>query len=276
MEHLSMIINCKTSADMWEMLVCIHEQVSAESSFMMIQQFVDHKFNKGDSIASHVAKIEMMAQNLEDIGQKISEEQIISKMITSLPSEYRHVLIAWKSMPSEQKTKKTLIMRVFEEEAMNKMIQNRESEETDSALLVRNRRDDHKRADTESKNNSERIKELKRRSRCHSCGEIGHWWQDNVCSKKDIKRYGQRGPETSKSTARVVESRDTAALVTQSMIRTPLSEAFLAQNNNEEVWYADAGATEHMSDNRATFINFQEIPKGTWPVVIANEQNMWV
>ena len=31
-----------------------------------------------------------------------------------------------------------------------------------------------------------------------------------------------------------------------------------------------------MSDNRATFINFKEIPKGTWPVAIANEQSLWV
>ena len=93
-EHLAMIINHKTSAEMWERLVCIHEQVSAESSFMLIQQFVDYKYNKGDSIAVHVAKIETMAQNLEDIGQKMSDEQIISKLITSLPSEYRHVLTA--------------------------------------------------------------------------------------------------------------------------------------------------------------------------------------
>lgn len=86
MEHLIMIINCKTSAEMWERLVCIHEQVYAESMFMLIQQFVDYKFCKGDSIATHVAKIKMMAQNLEDIGPKMSEEQIINKLITSLPN----------------------------------------------------------------------------------------------------------------------------------------------------------------------------------------------
>jgi hypothetical protein len=61
----------------------------------------------------------MMAQNLEDIGQLMSENQIISKMITSLPSEYRHVLTAWKSMPADQKTRKTLILRVFEEDNQN-------------------------------------------------------------------------------------------------------------------------------------------------------------
>ena len=31
-----------------------------------------------------------------------------------------------------------------------------------------------------------------------------------------------------------------------------------------------------MSDNRAAFINFKEIQKGTWPVAIANEQSLWV
>ena len=112
----------------------------------------------------------MMAQNLEDIGQPMSENQIISKLITSLPSEYRHVLTAWKSMPADKKTKKILILRVFEEEAMNKIIKERKNNEADSALLVRNnRRDEQVRAD-----NNERIKELKKKSRCHSCGKIGH------------------------------------------------------------------------------------------------------
>lgn len=272
MEHLSMIVNCKTSTEMWERLVSIHEQVSKESMFMMIQQFIDYKYCKGDNIASHIAKIEMMAQNLEDIGQPMSENQIISKMITSLPSEYRHVLSAWKSMPTDQKTRKTLILRVFEEEAMNKIIKEREHNETNSALLVRNnRRDDQARAE-----NNERIQELKKKSRCHNCGEMEHWWQDNVCSRKNERRFGHRGPGTSKSTARVSESKDSVALVTQSFLQIPLSEAFIAQNNGEEIWYADAGATEHMSDNRVAFINFKEISKGSWLVAIANEQNLWV
>lgn len=168
-------------------------------------------------------------------------------------------------------------MRVFEEEAMNKMLRTRKSEETDSALLVCNRRgDEHRRPDTDSRYNSERIKEMEKKSICHGCGEIGHWWQDDICSRRDNKRYNHKGPETSKSAARVIKSKDTVALVTQSMLQAPLSEALLAKDNNEEVWYADAGATEHMSDNRAAFINFKEIPKGTWPVAIANELSLWV
>ena len=69
---------------------------------------------------------------------------------------------------------------------------------------------------------------------------------------------------------------DTAALVTQSILQAPFSEALLVKDSSEEVWYANVGATEHMSNNRAAFINFKEIPKGTWPVAIANEQSLWV
>ena len=98
----------------------------------------------------------------------------------------------------------------FEEEAMNKIINERENNEADNALLVRNnKRDEQVRAD-----NNERIKKLKKESRCHSCGEIGHWWQDDVCSKKTDKKFGQRGPGNSRSTARMSESKDSTALVT--------------------------------------------------------------
>lgn len=68
-----MIINCKTSAEMWERLICIYEQVSAESMFMLIQHFVDYKLCKGYSIATHVAKIEMMAHNLEKLTEDVRE-----------------------------------------------------------------------------------------------------------------------------------------------------------------------------------------------------------
>lgn len=68
---------------------------------MMIEQFVDYKLCKGDKIPTHVAKIKMMAQNLGDIGHKLSKEQIISKIITSLPSECEHVFTAWKNMPTD-------------------------------------------------------------------------------------------------------------------------------------------------------------------------------
>ena len=72
-------------------------------------------YHRGDSVANHIAKIGTMAQNLlvEDVGLKFSEEQIISKIITSLPSDYCHVLTARKSIPDPHRIRKTLILGVL-------------------------------------------------------------------------------------------------------------------------------------------------------------------
>ena len=74
------------------------------------------------------------------------------------------------------------------------MMKIRENAEIDNALLVRNMIDESRRTGTKSRYNSECIKEMKKKSRCHGYGEIGHWWQDDVCTRKEVKRYGQRGP----------------------------------------------------------------------------------
>lgn len=52
-------------------------------------------------------------------------------------------------------------------------------------------------------------------------------------------------------------------LVTQSMLHTPLLEALIAKDNNEEVWYVDMETTNYMLDNRFVFTNFKEVTKGT-------------
>lgn len=46
-------------------------KLSSPYTSMLIQQFIDYKLCKEDNIATHVAIIELMAQNLEDIGWKL-------------------------------------------------------------------------------------------------------------------------------------------------------------------------------------------------------------
>lgn len=67
-------------------------------------------------------------------------------------------------------------------------------------------------------------------------------------------------------------------LVAQSMLHTPLSEASIAKDNNEEIWYVDVKTTNHMLDNRFVFTNFKEVTKGTWLMVNGYCQriDLWV
>lgn len=116
------------------------------------------------------------------------------------------------------------------------MLNIRENGENDGALFVRNMIEEHRRTDTENMYNNERIKDLKKKSRCHNCRGLEHWWQDNVCSRLEKKQYKQRIPkESSNSATKLTESRDTMALVTQPILLTSISEAVFAQHNNQEV-----------------------------------------
>lgn len=73
-EHLDIIAHRKTSADMSERLLTLHEQVSSESILLLIQNFVDYKYQPGDSMAGHIAKVDRLAPAFENAGQNFSEE----------------------------------------------------------------------------------------------------------------------------------------------------------------------------------------------------------
>jgi hypothetical protein len=38
----------------------------------------------------------------------------------------------------------------------------------------------------------------------------------------------------------------------------------------------DGGATEHMTDCLDWFVLLEEVPNGRWPVMIADNQKLWV
>lgn len=119
-----MLVTCKTARDMWDRLTSIYEQFSEKSLFLLMQRFFIYEYPAGDFIAKHVAQIESMAISLGGLGEKISEHQIFSRIVCSLPTAYRSVLSAWKNMPATQKTRKTLVLCLFAEESMLKLQEN--------------------------------------------------------------------------------------------------------------------------------------------------------
>ena len=185
-DHLEMTITCGTAKEMWDRLTAIHEQYSAESINLLTLQFFEYKYQNGDSIGKHISKIEAMAKRLEDIRQKFSEEQVISKILSGLPSVFRHKLTGWKSMPDAQKTRKTLIMRILEEENMIKIARSAYgSSGSDNAFYtginltstIRRR----------SGPEPDYIKEIKAWTRCHHCNKLGHWKRECPNLPKEMK-----------------------------------------------------------------------------------------
>jgi hypothetical protein len=84
---------------------------------------------KGDNITNHVAKVENIARVLKDIGQPITNEMIITKIICNLPPNYNNIVVAWDNLPTIIQTIRSLTTQLFNQDHFTKIQQGDESGE---------------------------------------------------------------------------------------------------------------------------------------------------
>ncbi|CAB0042859.1 unnamed protein product, partial [Trichogramma brassicae] len=87
------------------------------------QSWCNYVKDPADDIDTHISKIENMAFKLNVMDIKCSDQDVICKILNTLPEAYSHFLTSWESTSKVERTKDNLITRLsIEEERM----QNRE------------------------------------------------------------------------------------------------------------------------------------------------------
>ena len=76
-----------------------------------------------------------MAHNLEDLEAGVSDLQIMTKIICTLPPSFRHFVSAWDNLQDDDKNLASLTARLLKEETLNKMYGGQE--EADAAFFTR-------------------------------------------------------------------------------------------------------------------------------------------
>ena len=114
------LVNCTTAFEMWTRLSSQHLQNSVHDQHAQQTRFFDFKFNSKNDMMTNVTEIETIAKHLADIGVPLTPLQVMAKIISSLPSEYRNFISAWDSMPIAERNLATLTHRLLKEEALNK------------------------------------------------------------------------------------------------------------------------------------------------------------
>ena len=112
-EQMAHLVNTTTSNGMWVRLLSIYENTNDTSLDLVLGEFYDFKMDLDDSMATNITKIESLGRRLNDMGEKISDKQLVNKILNSLPSSYRHVVSAWDSMDSTKKTIGELTSRLL-------------------------------------------------------------------------------------------------------------------------------------------------------------------
>lgn len=102
------------------------------STHHLSYSFTDH------SVMSHISAIELLASQLKDLNEPVTEAQVMTKILVTLPPSFRHFLSVWDNVPAKNRNIQTLTQRLLKEENVTKIYNNGQSDAADSAFFSNN------------------------------------------------------------------------------------------------------------------------------------------
>ena len=201
-EILNMLLACETSKAMWDKLCSVHERKTESNKLNLSQQFHAYRMDPKDSVIQHVAKVQNMARQLLDLGENLPENQIMAKILASLPSKFHVFRSSWLSVDPKRQTVDYLEKRLIDEEAILNL-QDAES----VALAATTKPTKQKGAQKGAKKNKKWNNNTKRQTKdegCFVCGDKHHFARN--CP--DRKYKAERGNSSSKRDHDTNDKRD--------------------------------------------------------------------
>lgn len=168
------IVSCKTSQQMWEKLHSVFEQKSQSGVYFLLQKFFRFEKSDEEGMANFISKLEEIVQQLDDLGEKISEKMVVTRILMALPSTFNHFHSAWESTADEKKTLVELRNRLMIEERRMSV----QTEQNETGAFVANRFGKRKSTQPSQYERSNKS----RMRKCYTCGSTSHLKKD--CTSK--------------------------------------------------------------------------------------------
>jgi hypothetical protein len=242
-------------------------------------------YDTGNNVLSHVNRVRTMAEELRNLNSAVSEQQVVMKILATLPPSYRPFLSAWQSVPPAEQTIDNLTTRLVGEEIMSIERNGGEADPVDTAFFathtpqitnrtdqglaatgyrggysrgrsgrggVRGRGIHHNYGGRRGGQHHDSSNENQLQVMCFNCDQPGHK-AFHCPEKRSEERKQARDDRFNKNRS-----------VGKSFGAVSSSLCLVAQRPSH--WLADSGATHHMTEQRSFFTTYREIPPGTWKV----------
>lgn len=239
------ILNCENSHEMFKKICGIFQRENEQQKCNLLQEFFNFRYEKNTDMSLHISKMENLCCRLKTLNQTIDDDMLMSKILSTLPDQFKHFSTAWESTPVSERTLTNLTSRLIAEETR---FNQKEATEETVAFRAEDRR--QKGFINKKHSNQER--------KCYLCGKPGHYAKDcysknkamcKICKKTNHKEencfFRKREGETSGTNSHSHHSKNNDNKVAL------LSHCFPSQC---EEFVVDSGCTSHMT-NKADILN---------------------
>lgn len=310
LKHLS---RCHTAAQMWSRLNSIHAEMSDQSMQVLLEQFINCKMTVDPSrIADHIADICQLAERLKDLGMDLATPIIIAKILSSLPSVFASVRTSWYSVPKAEQKVERLTNHLANEVAGMKSRGEISSEfHAEDALFLRTRGTD---VNKNNFNGAKSKRKPGSCNYCHKAGHWAKECRIRINDERNGGRsnqsrgfdgyqngnpgYSQRNRgyngrsqhgqghgymaegnnhQRNQGGHQELRNRNFEGennYNNESEMFCVETECFMAQKE-ENLWFADSAATEHMSFREDWLQNLSYYPENTYKVRMGNGEILY-
>lgn len=224
--HANMIVSCQSAKEIVDKFANAYEKNSEIRVMTLYEDYFALKMKEDDKIIDYISKVNRIADEIEQQGEKLSEKLKMFRIIGSLSSKINNYKTVWYNT-KDSRTLDTLMSALqLEEEHLNRN-QGQDEASIDQVTFVAAKSQKGKGGKKpKSKGN---IDEIKKRTRCHICKDFGHWVKE--CPKKKSSSNEKRDDNVKKQSAwcSIVKSTESV---------------------NSNVWFVDSGASSHMTYHR--------------------------
>lgn len=240
------VMDRTTAKEMWDALRELFEASSEDQLFRVCNSFFMFSWDETDDVATHTSKLRTLWHELND-GLVMKKENrlpdllLVCKLLNILPKKFESFKASWYIISkgtnndfSELCNQLTLHERNFVSVKGN----------SSEALPVTNAKKEFTKAD-------------KRKFKCHYCGQVGHFVRK---CKKWI--HDGRPPK---------ENKQETSAAANSLSLVSLCSTVNAVNVNENSWWFDNGATHHLTNSSANFVEFKKFDIETEVKAAGNE-----
>ena len=132
-------MSCDTAQEMWVKLETEYGEASSEIAPRLWTKFYGCKFQRGQSLTAFLTELEQTVSRLRSLNVVIEDNQIIAKILLTIPAELQIFEVTWDITPGADKTLKNFTSRLIKLHKIIKMRKDEEKEEfSDAAFLGKN------------------------------------------------------------------------------------------------------------------------------------------